>query len=56
MTEREALELVRGLLAEALDQPNQPTTFVRDLSAQIGELRATMRAALTVIERAGVDK
>ncbi|MFJ6846425.1 hypothetical protein ACIQRE_27600 [Streptomyces griseoluteus] len=50
MNERDALELVQGLLAEALAQPNQPTTYVRDLAGQIGDLRATMRAALKVIE------
>lgn len=56
MNERDALELVRGLLTEALEQPNQPTTYVRDLAGQIGDLRATMRAALTVIETAAVRR
>jgi hypothetical protein len=56
VNEREALALVRRLLAEALDRPNQPTTFVRDLSERIGDLRATMRAAVTVIDQTGADQ
>ncbi|MEU0038471.1 hypothetical protein [Streptomyces sp. NPDC006333] len=61
MNEREALELIRGLLTEALGQPGHPTTYVRDLAGRIGELRATMRAALAVADsvpgedRAAVD-
>lgn len=56
MNEREALELIRGLLTEALGQPGQPTTYVRDLAGRIGELRATMRAALKVIDQAEAKK
>ncbi|MGW4975443.1 hypothetical protein [Streptomyces mirabilis] len=52
MTEAEALSLVRSLLTEALGQPGQPTTYVRDLAGRIGELRATMRAAITAIDLA----
>lgn len=52
MNERDALDLVGGLLREALGQPNQQTTYVRDLAGRIGELRATMRAALAVIDLA----
>lgn len=50
--EDEALALIRSLLTEALGQPGQPTTYVRDLAGRIGELRATMRAAIAVIDRA----
>ncbi|MCX4573101.1 hypothetical protein OHB41_07860 [Streptomyces sp. NBC_01571] len=56
MNEREALELIRGLLTEALGQPGHPTTYVRDLAGRIGELRATMRAALAVAEQADVQR
>ncbi|MFE4701069.1 hypothetical protein ACFRIC_28820 [Streptomyces sp. NPDC056738] len=56
MNEREALALVRGLLQEALGEPGQPTTYVRDLAERIGELRSTMRAALRVIDQAEVEK
>lgn len=56
MSEREALALVRRLLTEALDQEAKPTTYVRDLSARIGDLRATMRAAVTVIDMAEAKK
>lgn len=56
MSEREALALVRRLLTEALGQPNQPTTYVRDLAGQIGDLRATMRAAISVIDQTGGEK
>jgi hypothetical protein len=56
VNEREALALVRGLLTEALGQPGQPTTYVRDLAGRIGELRATMRAALAVIEQAEAQR
>jgi len=56
VSEREALALVRRLLTEALGQPAKPTTFVRDLAAQNGELRATMRAAVTVIDQAGAGQ
>ncbi|MCT9078817.1 hypothetical protein [Streptomyces fulvoviolaceus] len=56
MNEREALVLIRRLLTEALDQPNQQTTYVRDLAGRIGDLRATMRAAVTVIDQTGVDE
>ncbi|PBD00277.1 hypothetical protein BX281_8396 [Streptomyces sp. Ag82_O1-15] len=56
MNEREALELIRGLLTEALGQPGQPTTYVRDLAGRIGELRATMRAALAVVETATTEE
>ncbi|MET7746317.1 hypothetical protein [Streptomyces sp. NPDC005385] len=56
MNEREALALVRGLLTEALGQPGHPTTHVRDLAGRIGELRATMRAALAVIEQAEAQR
>lgn len=44
MSEREALALV------------QPTTYVRDLAARNGALKASIRAALVVIDLAGVDK
>ncbi|MGW3663709.1 hypothetical protein [Streptomyces sp. NPDC005141] len=56
MNEREALALVRGLLTEALGEPGQPTTYVRDLAGRIGELRATMRAAIRVIDQTGAEK
>ncbi|MBB0243528.1 hypothetical protein FNQ90_05250 [Streptomyces alkaliphilus] len=58
MSEREALELVRALLGEALDVEPGPTRFPRDLNARIGELSQAMRAALTVIDRAlpGADR
>jgi hypothetical protein len=49
---REALALVRGLLTEALAQPDRPTTFVRDMAERNGALKATMRAAVTVIDQA----
>ena len=53
MTEREALELVRGLLTEALGQPAKTTTYVRDLAERNGALKASMRACLLVIDQAG---
>jgi transcriptional accessory protein Tex/SPT6 len=53
VSEREALQLVRRLLEEALAQQPQTLTMVRDLAAQNGALKATMRAALTVIDQAG---
>ncbi|MFE4624664.1 hypothetical protein [Streptomyces mirabilis] len=56
MNERDALALVRSLLTEALGQPGQPTTYVRDLAGRIGELRATMRAAIAVIDQAEGDQ
>ncbi|WP_328449840.1 hypothetical protein OG780_19270 [Streptomyces sp. NBC_00386] len=56
MREDEALALVRSLLTEALGQPGQPTTYVRDLAGRIGELRATMRAALKVIDQATTEE
>lgn len=56
MTEREALELIRGLLTEALGQPDKTTTYVRDLAERNGALKASMRAALVVIAAAGVEK
>lgn len=54
MSEREALALVRGLLTEALGQPDQPTTYIRDLAARNGALKASMRACLVVINAARV--
>lgn len=56
MNEREALALVRRLLEGALDQPDKPTTYVRDLAARNGALKASIRAALVVIDTAGVEK
>jgi hypothetical protein len=56
VNEREALALVRRLLTEALGQPDQPTTYVRDLAGRNGALQASMRAALVVIDAAGVEK
>lgn len=56
VSEAEALALVRGLLTEALGQPGQQTTYVRDLAGRIGELRATMRAAISVIDRATTEE
>ncbi|WP_405994072.1 hypothetical protein [Streptomyces sp. NBC_00986] len=53
MSEREALALVRRLLAEALDQEAKPTTYVRDLAGRVEGLRSTMRAAITVIDQVG---
>lgn len=53
MNESEALALVRQLLADALEPKPRGQGYVRDLSGQIGELQSTMRAALTVIDRAG---
>ena len=52
----EALAVVRQLLTDALGQPDQPTTYVRDLAARNGALKASMRAALVVIDTAGVEK
>lgn len=56
VTEREALVLVQRLLTEALGGPGQPTTYVRDLAERNGALKASMRAALIVIEAAGVEQ
>ncbi|WP_405585281.1 hypothetical protein [Streptomyces sp. NBC_01092] len=56
MTEAEALALVRRLLSEALGQSDQPTTYVRDLAARNGALKASIRAALIVIDAAGVER
>ncbi|MET7431982.1 hypothetical protein ABZT16_23815 [Streptomyces flaveolus] len=52
MSPVEALRLVQLLLEAALAERPVSTTYVRDLAGQIGDLRATMRAALTVIEGA----
>lgn len=56
MNEREALALVRRLREEALGQQDQPTTYVRDLAARNGALKASIRAALVVIDTAGVEQ
>ena len=56
MTAAEALALVQRLLTEALGQPDQPTTYVRDLAERNGALRASIRAALAVIDQAGAEK
>lgn len=57
MTESEALALVRQLLADTLAaQPKGQMAFVRDLAGRVGELQQTMRAAITVIDRAGVEQ
>ncbi|NMI57129.1 MULTISPECIES: hypothetical protein [unclassified Streptomyces] len=56
MTEAESLALVRSLLTEALGQPGQPTTYVRDPAGRIGELRATMRAAIAVVDQAKTEE
>lgn len=56
MSEREALALVRRLLAEALAQPDKPTTYVRDLAARNGALRAYIQAALVIIDTTGVEQ
>lgn len=52
MNESEALALVQRLLVDALQERALSHRLVRDLSAQNGDLRASMRAALTVIELA----
>lgn len=52
MNEREALDLVQRLLTDAVAQEMGPHRFVRDLAGHIGDLHATIRAALTVIELA----
>ncbi|MEW2082358.1 hypothetical protein [Streptomyces sp. NPDC005283] len=52
MSESEALALVQRLLVDALQERPLSHRLVRDLSAQNGDLRSTMRAALTVIELA----
>ncbi|QIY72029.1 hypothetical protein HEP84_25660 [Streptomyces sp. RLB1-33] len=56
MTENEALALIRSLLTEALGQPGHPSTYVRDLAGRIGELRATMRAAIAVVDQAKTEE
>lgn len=53
--EREALALVRRLLAEGLERKQKDGAGqVRWLAQEIGDLRATMRAAVSVIDAAGV--
>jgi len=52
MNEREALDLVQRLLTDAVAQELGPNGFVRDLAGHIGDLHATIRAVLTVIELA----
>lgn len=56
MSEREALALVRRLLSEALDQQSATHVLVRDLAGQNGALKASMRAALVVIDTTGVEQ
>ena len=56
MNPTEALQMVRRLLTEALGQPDQSTTYIRDLAERNGALKASMRAALVVIDAAGVEK
>ncbi|MGP4008147.1 hypothetical protein [Streptomyces sp. 4N124] len=56
MSEREALALIRRLLAEALDQQAASHVLVRDLAGQNGALKASIRAALVVIDTAGGDQ
>ncbi|MFD7443899.1 hypothetical protein [Streptomyces sp. NPDC059909] len=49
MNERDALALLQRLITDALtQQPNG--NYVREYAARVGDLEATMRAALTVIE------
>ena len=55
MSKAEALTLVQRLLTDALAPEPGGTTFVRDLAGHIGDLRSTMRAALTVIELAETE-
>ncbi|WP_329340764.1 hypothetical protein OG252_33315 [Streptomyces sp. NBC_01352] len=55
MNERDALVLIRRLLTEALEQPS-PWKYIRDLADQNGALRATMRAAVTVIDQTEAEK
>jgi hypothetical protein len=52
MSEREALELVQRLLSDAVAQELGPHRIVRDLASHIGDLHATIRAALTIISLA----
>jgi hypothetical protein len=57
MNEREILALVRRLLAEGLEKEQKDGAgVVRWLSQEIGDLRATMRAAVAVIDQAGADQ
>ncbi|MGW7722215.1 hypothetical protein ACWGJ6_02505 [Streptomyces canus] len=56
MSEREALALVRRLLTEALGQQADSHVLIRDLAGQNGALKASMRAALVVIDTAGVEQ
>ncbi|NUK72125.1 hypothetical protein HRW23_22060 [Streptomyces lunaelactis] len=52
MNASEALALVQRLLVDALQEKPASATYVRDLAGHIGDLRGTMRSALTVIELA----
>ncbi|MGQ4343690.1 hypothetical protein [Streptomyces sp. SAS_275] len=57
MSDREVLALVRQLLAEGLEKKQKDGAgVVRWLSQEIGDLRATMRAAVTVIDQAEAEK
>ncbi|QKZ22057.1 hypothetical protein [Streptomyces chartreusis] len=56
MNPTDALRLVQRLLTDALEQPDKSTTYVRDLAARNGALKASIRAALVVIDTAGVEK
>ncbi|MEU9557370.1 hypothetical protein [Streptomyces fumanus] len=56
MNEREALVLVRRLLSEALGQQSTSHVLVRDLAGQNGALKASIRAALVVLDTAGVEQ
>ncbi|WP_326597727.1 hypothetical protein [Streptomyces sp. NBC_01803] len=52
MSEKEALQLVRDLLMDALGGEDTGSTHrVRSLSGRVGELTQAMRAAVTVIDR-----
>lgn len=56
MNEREALALVRRILTDGLAMKQADGAgFVRWLSQEIGDLRATMRAAVQIIDAVSED-
>lgn len=56
MNEREALQLVKRLLADAMERDNKPMHAVRDLAGAFGNLRGTVRTCLLILDEAEEEK
>lgn len=56
MNEREALQLVKRLLSDAMERDKKPLHAVRDLAAALGDLRGTVRVCLVILDEAEGDR